>query len=383
MKALVPFPEREMKRMPSPTDEGGKPEMADRRPLVSIITPAYNEAAVVEKNLAALCLYMESLEGMYRWELIVVDDGSGDETGELAEVFAETRDNVKVLHHLVNFGLGQALKYAFKYCRGDYIVTLDMDLSYSPDHIRALLAKIRITKAKIVIASPYMEGGQRSNVPWFREVLSRWANRFLSWAAPGKISTLTGMVRAYDGQFVRSLNLKSMRTEINSEIIYKALLLRARIEEIPAHLNWRAQQADGTRRKSNMKVPWNTLLILFWGYLFRPAMFFLVPGFSLLMFSFYVNTWVVVHFFEQYRTLSQYGWFLDRASFAVVTAFQQSPHTFIVGGLALMVAIQFISLGILVLQSKRYFEEIFHLGTTIYKSNQEREEVARAQHGAQ
>lgn len=382
MKALVAFPELELKPAPFPSSEGEISAVAERKPFVSIVVPAYNEAAVVEKNLAALCQYMGSLEDTYRWELIVIDDGSRDETGVLAEAFAETRANVKVLHHLVNFGLGQALRYAFRHCRGDYIVTLDMDLSYAPDHICALLAKIRETKAKIVIASPYMKGGQLSNIPWYREVLSRWANRFLSWAAPGRISTLTGMVRAYDGRFVRSLNLKSMRMEINSEIIYKALLLRARIEEIPAHLNWRSQKADGARRKSSMKVPWNTLLILFWGYLFRPAMFFLYPGFGLLMFAFYVNTWMFVHVFEQYRALSQYDWFFDRASFSVITAFQKAPHTFIVGGLALMVAIQLISLGILVLQSKRYFEEIFHLGTTIYKCTQEKGEVVHERHRA-
>lgn len=364
MKAIGELPE------PAVGENGRGPA---ERPLVSIAVPAYNEAAVVEKNLATLCQYMESLEGEYRWELVVIDDGSRDETGELAEGFARTRENVRVFHHLVNFGLGQALRYAFTRCRGEYIVTLDMDLSYSPDHIGALLARIRETRAKIAIASPYMEGGKLSNVPWLREVLSRWANRFLSWAAPGRLSTLTGMVRAYDGRFVRSLNLKSMGMEVNAEIIYKALLLRARIEEVPAHLNWGSRPAEGIRRRSRMQVPWNTLLVLFWGYLFRPFKFFLIPGFALLLFACYVNSWVLIHFFEQYQLLSQYGWFLDRASFAVVAAFQLFPHTFVVGGLALMLAIQFISLGILVLQSKRYFEEIFHLGTTIYRFAQERE----------
>jgi archaellum component FlaF (FlaF/FlaG flagellin family) len=53
----------------------------------------------------------------------------------------------------------------------------------------------------------------------------------------------------------------------------------------------------------------------------------------------------------------------------VAEAFTQSPHSFLVGGFAIMFSFQLISLGILALQSKRYFEEIFHLGTTIYKHN--------------
>jgi len=55
----------------------------------------------------------------------------------------------------------------------------------------------------------------------------------------------------------------------------------------------------------------------------------------------------------------------------VATAYHEAPHTFFVGLMSLTLAIQFISLGILALQSKRYFEEIFHLGTTIYKTNRD------------
>src|SRR5436309_13272520 len=138
--------------------------LALSRPLLSVVVPAYNEAAIVEKNLARLCQYMESLEDECRWEIVFVNDGSIDGTGELAEAVARTRSNIQVLHHVVNFGLGQAIKFAFNHCHGDYIVTLGLDLSYSPEHIRELLAKIRATRAKIVVTSPYMKGGRISSV---------------------------------------------------------------------------------------------------------------------------------------------------------------------------------------------------------------------------
>ncbi|PQP34338.1 glycosyl transferase family 2, partial [Desulfobacteraceae bacterium SEEP-SAG9] len=215
------------------------------KPLVSIVVPAYNEETIIEKNLAALCEYMESLEDEYRWELIVINDGSTDKTGELAEIFSRARDNVHVLHHMFNFRLGQALRYAFDKCSGDYVVVMDADLSYSPEHIGKMLVKIKETRAKIVIASPYMKEGKVSNVPWQRKILSRWANRFLCITAPrdgfsDKLTTITGMVRAYDGEFLSRLNLKAMNVEIMPEIIYKAMILRARIVEIPAHLSWSA-----------------------------------------------------------------------------------------------------------------------------------------------
>lgn len=328
---------------------------------------------------------MESLEDKYKWELILVNDGSDDETGELAETFAENRPNIKVLHHIVNLQLGQALRSAFSNCRGEYIVTLDVDLSYSPDHVERLLEKMRRTRAKIVVASPYMKGGKVSNVPRRRELLSRWANKFLSLSVrglnpTGNISTITSMVRAYDRRFLQAVNLKSMGMDINSEILYKALLLGARVEEIPAHLDWSSQKTGSSgARRSSMRILSNILMCLFSGFIFRPFMFFIMPGLMLLLLSGYTLMWVFLHTFAHYQNLPlsivQLP-FYNRLAAAVAEAFSQSAHAFVVGGITLMLAIQLFSLGIVALQSKRYFEELFHLGTTIYYYGQASERYA-------
>src|SRR5256885_11395941 len=110
-----------------------------------------------------------------------------------------------------------------------------------------------------------------------------------------------------------------------------------------------------------MKMARHTMSVLFSGFLFKPFMFFIVPGLGLLLFSLYVNAWMLVHFVEQYQKFPQVTWFFSRASAAVASAYHEAPHTFFVGLMSLTLAIQFISLGILALQSKRYFEEIFHL----------------------
>ena len=349
------------------------------KPLVSIVVPAYNEATIIEKNLTTLCEYMESLEDEYRWELIVVNDGSTDETGDLADAFARKRNNVTVLHHMFNFRLGQALRYAFNNCHGDYMVVMDIDLSYSPDHIEKLLTKIRESRAKVVIASPYMKGGKVSNVPWLRKMSSVWANRFLAFFAKdrflGKLATVTSMVRAYDRKFLSRLNLKAMDYDIMPEIIYKAMVLRARIVEIPAHLNWRLEEdlkSHGKKRKSGIRILRSIISSLISGFIFRPFMFFILPGLVLIMLSFYPFAWIINHTFNHLQNPSLSGLAFDhRFSGAIAAAFSQSPHAFIVGGITLMVAIQLLSLGFLALQSKRYFEELFHLGSTIYKTNKQ------------
>jgi glycosyltransferase involved in cell wall biosynthesis len=374
MSATTSMPKAESPLVSLSLQKAGEDYQSDK-PLVSLVVSAYNEAALLERNLHELCQYMKSLEDTYRWEIIFINDGSTDQTGELAEAFARTRDNFHVFHHLTNLGVGQAFKLAFEHCQGDYIVTLDLDLSYAPDHIGKLLTKVRETSAKIVVASPYMKEGTVSNVPWLRRILSVCANRFLASAARGNLSTLTSMVRAYDGKFLRSLNLRSSGMEVNPEVIYKAKVLHAHIEEIPAHLDWGLQKAEGYKRRSSMKVLRHTMAILLSGFLFRPVMFFIIPGLALLLFALYVNTWMLIHFFEQYQAFPQYAGFLTRASVAVGAAYSEFPHTFIVGLLTSMLAIQLISLGILALQSKSYFEEIFHLGAGIYRLAREKRET--------
>ena len=346
-----------------------------QKPFVSIVVPGYNEAAIIQRNLGEICDSMTMLQDRFDWELIFVNDGSTDKTGALAEAFAEGRDNVTVLHHATNFKLGQALRYAFNNCRGDYIITLDVDLSYSTDHILRLINAITENKVKIVIASPYMKGGKISHVPWLRKELSIWANRYLSFTAPGKLSTLTGMVRAYDARFLRSLDMKSMDSDINEEIIYKAQMLGAKILEIPAHLDWSIQKKAGVGRQSSMKIMKKIGVTLFSGFIFRPFLVFVIPGILFFLVSLYPIAWAFMHTIHFYRKFSaahpdlSFGYLF---SDAVAEAFKLSPHSFLVGGFSLIFALQLISLGILAMQSKRYFEDIFHLGATIYRYNREK-----------
>jgi glycosyltransferase involved in cell wall biosynthesis len=352
------------------------------RPLVSIVAPAYNEAQIIQANLTILCDYMHTLDGQYEWEIIVVNDGSRDESGYLAEQFAETVSSVsqvRVVHHRGNKGLGQALRTGFGQSKGDYIVVVDLDLSYSPEHIARLLDRIEETQAAMVVASPYMPGGSIKNVPWLREALSIWANRFLSFASKRSLATLTGMVRVYDADFIRMLNLRSRGMDINPEIIHKALLLMSQIEEIPGHLHWRIPEPalanankKTKKRGSSMKILRHTYDILFSGFMFRPVAFFLLPSLLMFILSAYANAWVVIHCFTKYQALAAVSQYPDVTQ-AVAQAYVYAPHAFVIGGMTLMLSIQLFSLGIVSAQSKSYFEELFYLGSATYRKTNEKQ----------
>jgi glycosyltransferase involved in cell wall biosynthesis len=332
----------------------------DARPLVSIVLPVYNEAGVLRENVEELLAYLQGLQDRFRFEVLIVNDGSRDESGVIAEELAQRYPTLKVAHHPTNFGVGQALKFGFSLSTGDYVIVLDVDLSYSPDHVELLLRRITETRAKLVLASPYMEGGRLTNVPPVRRFFSVWGNRFLRSLARGRLSTLTSMVRAYDGPFVRSLVLRSTGLDLMPEVIYKTRVLRGRIEEIPAHLDWSRQVAAGQRRRSSMRILGHILSTVLSGFVFRPVAFLILPGVAVLLFSMYVNAWMFIHFFDalaapETRTASQ----------AFALAYATSPHTFITALLSLMLAIQLIGLGVLALQAQKYFEEVFYLGSAV------------------
>lgn len=352
--------------------------------FISLVIPAYNEATILEENLDRIYQYILQRGENLDWEMIIVNDGSRDRTRQIATDFARQKNNIIIVNHPKNQGLGQALKSGFTHASGDYIITLDVDLSYAPYHIEILLKKIFETRAKVVVASPYMKGGKVSNVPLFRKILSIWANRFLSLTAKKTLSTFTGMVRAYDARFLRGLNLKSMGMDINPEIIHKAQLLGARIDEVPAHLHWSDERLENLQkrsqprqsRQSSMKIFRHTWAILFYGFIFRPVMFFIVPSLILFLISMYANMWALIHCWTFYQILSQATPFPD-PTIALAQAFQQSPHTFLIGGMTLMLSIQLFSLGILAVQSKSYFEEIFYLASAIFRQGDRPEERKR------
>jgi hypothetical protein len=91
-------------------------------------------------------------------------------------------------------------------------------------------------------------------------------------------------------------------------------------------------------------------------------MFFILPGLIILAFALYTLGWAAYHTFDAWTNPT-----VETFSAAVAVAFNLSPHSFVVGGIGLLVAIQLISLGIISMQNKRYFEELFHLGTSVYR----------------
>lgn len=155
---------------------------------VILALPAYNEAAAITGLLEAAAETFAALANdkaaPYRGRVIVVDDGSKDDTAGVVRAYAaRAAFPVEVVPHTVNKGLGQAIltsmRAALERCESeeDVIVNMDADNTHPPDVIPAMLRKLE-TGSDIVIASRYRPGSRQVGVPFNRKMMS-WGARWL------------------------------------------------------------------------------------------------------------------------------------------------------------------------------------------------------------
>lgn len=278
------------------------------RTTVTLVIPAFQEASGLGDSLRTLDDAFSKRPDLEA-DIVLVDDGSTDETLAVAQAVAPTLTcPVTILSHRLNQGLGGALRSGLAASTGEIVTTVDSDLSYGVDDLIKLIDTAIATGAHVVMASPYMPGGRSIGVPRGIERRSRIANKVLGWAALDNLHTLTGMVRAYDGAHIRALSLKAVDVDINSEILYKTQLLRGSIIEVPATLDWSHLPGRGGRTNllSN-RSRWNTAKSLVNAFLFRPFLFPLFPIPVLLLLALglvFVDHWLAHAMLEIFLIIS-------------------------------------------------------------------------------
>ncbi len=137
-------------------------------PDLSIIIPAYNEGKELVKNISSI---IESIDKVTNnFELIIVDDGSTDNTKEESKKLNDKR--IKFLSYEINKGKGAALKYGFEYAKGKYVSFMDADLDINPSSLKNFFHYMDFYDADIIIGSK-RHPESKVHYPWFR--------RFLSW----------------------------------------------------------------------------------------------------------------------------------------------------------------------------------------------------------
>ncbi len=146
----------------------------DTVPFVSVVVPTYNE----KDNVGPLSEQLHAaLESRYQYEVIFVDDGSPDGTGDIIRQIAKTDPHVRIIQRGGKAGLGSAVVAGFQTARGNLWAMMDADLSHRPqDLVRILQTMEAAPSIDIAVGSRYVTGGGVQNWPLFRRVASRGAS---------------------------------------------------------------------------------------------------------------------------------------------------------------------------------------------------------------
>jgi dolichol-phosphate mannosyltransferase len=173
-----------------------------------VVIPTYNEVG----NLAPLVEQVLAQDP--RFDILVVDDGSPDGTGALADALAAKQPRMQVLHRAGKLGLGTAYITGFRWAleRGyDYVLEMDADFSHDPAHLKEFLKAV--IEADLVIGSRYL-GGRVTVVNWpmGRLLLSYCANIYARWITGLHIWDLTGGFKCFRRRVLEAIDLSRVRS---------------------------------------------------------------------------------------------------------------------------------------------------------------------------
>jgi dolichol-phosphate mannosyltransferase len=205
---------------------------------LSLVIPCYNESDSVDQLAAPLGANRPALLRRGPFELILVDDGSSDDTFQrLSNAFAAW-PQVRIVQHGRNRGLGAALRTGFDYAQGEVIVTTDSDGTYPFTTIPAML-DLLAPGVDIVTASPYHPAGGVDGVPAYRLLFSRGASLLYRLLVDPHLHTYTAMYRAYRREVIEHVPTQADGFLMVTELLVGALLTGYHAAEFPAVLRVR------------------------------------------------------------------------------------------------------------------------------------------------
>ncbi len=233
---------------------------AENSPRVLVIIPTYDE----KENLPRILDRVRS--AVPDASVLVVDDGSPDGTGEIADERAAADERVHVLHRSAKAGLGAAYVAGFGWgLERDFevLVEMDADGSHAPEQLPRLLDAL--ADADVVLGSRYVPGGSVVNWPKSREILSRGGNLYSRLALGVDLKDITGGYRAYRAEVLRALALGQVESQgycFQVDLAWRAVQAGYRVVEVPITFT---EREIGTSKMSGNIVREALLKVTAWG----------------------------------------------------------------------------------------------------------------------
>jgi len=170
----------------------------------SVVIPVFNEMETLETLYSRLTKVMQSLAQPY--EIILIDDGSTDNSFPILKDFQQRDENIKVIRFTKNFGQHPAISAGFDFAEGEIIITLDADLQNPPEEIPKLIEKL---DEGYEVAAGYRES---RHDPFWRKVSSRFTSWLIFKLTGVKLKDQGCMLRAYRSEVIDLLRQCTERT---------------------------------------------------------------------------------------------------------------------------------------------------------------------------
>jgi dolichyl-phosphate beta-glucosyltransferase len=222
---------------------------------LSIIVPAYNEELRLSPTLVALDAFLAKQP--LRYEIVVVDDGSQDNTCGLVEATMATMPSLRLVRQMPNRGKGAAVRRGMLEARGQLRVMCDADGSMPATELPKLLAPIIACKAEIAIGSRYADGAKTDKKqPFYRVLWSRLCNKVIQRSlVPGVRDTQCGF-KAFTAEAARDLFRYARIDGWAFDLEILALARRRGLHIAEVGVEWKD---DGRSRVNPLKDMWKVI----------------------------------------------------------------------------------------------------------------------------
>lgn len=202
-------------------------EFQERNACLSVIIPVYNEPSTLAETVHKV------LAVPYLLEIIIVDDGSTDQTKEVAQKLAESHAQVRLTRHDRNAGKTAALKTGLSLTTGDIVIIQDADLEYDPVDIAQVITPILDGHADVVYGSRFLVR-RASRVLYFYHFLGNKTLTFLSNVLTNlNMTDIETGYKAFRGEIIRNMVIVSAEFGFEVEVTAKVAKLGCAIYEVP------------------------------------------------------------------------------------------------------------------------------------------------------
>ncbi len=257
----------------------------DSSPYIIAAMPAFNEELYIARTIL---LAQEIVD-----RVVVVDDGSSDETARIAERMGAT-----VISHEENRGYGAALKTIFEVARAmdaDALVILDSDGQHRPRDIGRVLDPVLREKADVVIGSRFLEDAPRDHIPSYRRVGMKVLDTATTLAGCIHVSDTQSGFRAYGKRAIDVVRLNGTGMSAGSEILIQISDHNLKIIEVPIHVRYDIEETSTEHPvKHGVKVLYNIVSLI--GYR-RPLLAFGIPAIILMGLGLIAGSWVLAEYY--------------------------------------------------------------------------------------